>query len=132
MRLLLCRSSTRCGDSEAGNALLSFVAIAPLVALLLVGLVQMAGVVWTREIAAEKLRAAVANAARLGGSASAEFGQLSSDLAGLGIQVRTVRWSQVPMGAGEALYEVTLEVVPAGITLIPNLTTRVSSTAVIE
>lgn len=106
--------------------------LAPLVALLLAGLVQMSAVVWTREIVAERLRAAVARGAALGGDPGAEFGNLSTDLTRRGIEVKSVVWSAVPLGSGEQLYEVRLEVLPAGISMIPGLTTTVSSTAVIE
>jgi hypothetical protein len=112
--------------------LLGFVMLAPLVALLLVGLVQMAAVVWTREIVAERLRDAVAAGAALGGDPGLEFANLSTALGDSGIEVRQVSWSEVPLGAGENLYEVRLEVLPAGVTLIPGLTTTVSTTAVIE
>lgn len=106
--------------------------LAPLVALLLVGLVQMAAVVWTREIVAERLRDAVAKASALGGDPGLAFSNLSAALSASGIEVQSVRWSEVPLGAGENLYEVRLEVLPAGVTLIPGLTTTVSTTAVIE
>lgn len=117
--------------SDSGNAVLGFVAIAPLVSLLLVALVQMAGIVWTREIAAELLRNAVAIAARRGGVATAEYNELVDSLTGLGIQVERVQWSRVSLD-GEDIYEVALQVKPAGITLIPELTTTISTTAVIE
>ncbi|MEN9711345.1 MAG: hypothetical protein RL441_1337 [Actinomycetota bacterium] len=92
----------------------------------------MAAVVWTREIVAERLRDAVAAGAALGGDPGLEFANLSTALGDSGIEVRQVSWSEVPLGAGENLYEVRLEVLPAGVTLIPGLTTTVSTTAVIE
>ena len=134
MPSLQCRCSRIRAHVAAadGNALLGFVMLAPLVALLLVGLVQMAAVVWTREIVAERLRDAVAAGAALGGDPGLEFANLSTALGDSGIEVRQVSWSEVSLGAGENLYEVRLEVLPAGVTLIPGLTTTVSTTAVIE
>lgn len=111
--------------------MLGFATIAPLVSLLLVALVQMASIVWTREIVAEKLRESVANAARRGGSSSSAYAEFSDTLSDLRIPIRHVQWSEVPL-AGESMYEVTVEIVPPGITLIPGISTSVSASAVIE
>ena len=117
--------------SECGNSVLGFVAIAPLVALMLTALVQMAGIVWTREIAAELLRNAVALAARRGGSSATEYGELADALTRIGIQIERVQWSRVSLN-GEDMYDVSLQLKPAGISLMPGLTTTISTTAVIE
>ena len=117
--------------SESGNAVLGFLAIAPLISLMLVALVQMAGVVWTREIAAELLRNAVALSARRGGNSAIEYSQLADSLTRLGIHIERVQWSRVSLDE-EDIYEVALQVKPAGISLLPRLTTTVSTTAVIE
>ena len=106
--------------------------MAPLVALILLAVVQMAAVVWTREIVAELLRQSVTGAARLGGNASTAYSELSSNLDSRGIRVQKVTWSEISLGAGEKMFEVTLEVIPPGISLLPNLTTKVSSSVVVE
>ena len=111
--------------------MLGFVAIAPLISLMLVALVQMAGVVWTREVAAELLRNAVALSARRGGSAATEYGELADALTRIGIQIERVQWSRVSLN-GEDIYDVSLQLKPAGISLMPGLTTTISTTAVIE
>ena len=76
-------------------------------------------------------RNAVALSARRGGNSAIEYSQLADSLTRLGIHIERVQWSRVSLD-GEDIYEVALQVKPAGISLLPRLTTTVSATAVIE
>lgn len=130
MRLL--RFPLKSWSAADGNAVLGFIAVAPLIGLLLVSVIEMSAIVWTREVVAELLRQEVANSARIGGSIASSRLSLSRRLAEQGIETRSSRWTQESLGGGELLLSATLEVRPRGIALLPSLTTTVSSTAVVE
>ena len=122
-------SRIRCDN---GNALLGFLAVSPVVGLLLVSVLEMACVVWTRELVAEHVRVAVADAAHSGGSATIQQKELAQKLVDEGIQLISMRWSQESVGGGEQLLSATVEVRPPGVALLPALTTTVSATAIKE
>ena len=103
-----------------------------MVGLLLVSVLEMASVVWTRELVAEHVRASVADASRIGGSATIEQEALAQRLTDEGIQLISMKWSQESIGGGEQLLSATVEVRPPGVALLPALTTTVSASAIKE
>lgn len=118
--------------ADAGNALLSFIAVAPLVALLLIVVLEMSAVVWTREVAAEQLRIAVADAARTGGSITQVQAAVVEKFAQNGITLVDQKWAQETLGSGEYLISAAIELRPAGIALLPEMTVTVSAQAIKE
>ena len=122
---------SRCRIDD-GNALLGFLAVAPLVCLLLVSVLEMACVIWTREVVAEQLRMSLASSARVGGSLTRERESMVQVLRDAGIELVSLRWNQESLGGGEQLFSATLEIRPRGVALLPTLTTTVSTTAIKE
>lgn len=118
--------------ADTGNALLSFIAVAPLVALLLIVVLEMSAVVWTREVASEQLRIAVADAARMGGSITQAQATVVENIAQNGITLVDQKWAQESLGFGEYLISAAIELRPAGIALLPEMTVTVSAQAIKE
>lgn len=104
---------------------------APLIGLLLVTVVEMSGVIWTRELTADLLQRAVASAARLDGSQTAANARFQADARAFGLDVDAISWKQRSLHGKRLLSGVAL-LRPGGITLLPNLQLRLDSEAVIE
>ena len=87
---------------------------------------------WTREVAAEQLRIAVADAARTGGSITQAQATVVENIAQNGITLVDQKWAQESLGFGEYLISAAIELRPAGIALLPEMTVTVSAQAIKE
>ena len=87
---------------------------------------------WTREVAAEQLRIAVADAARTGGSITQVQAAVVEKIAQNGITLVDQKWAQESLGSGEYLISAAIELRPAGIALLPEMTLTVSAQAIKE
>ena len=102
-----------------------FALAAPLLALLLVMVVGLAGALWQREVAASVLARSVATAAAHGGSLSEAEVQFWSQIGDSGLSAKDVRWHVINVN-GVAVLE-GVAVVSVGGGLLPVLDSTLTS-----
>ena len=117
-------------NKDEGNAILGFAVAAPVSLLLLIGVIQLSGILWQREVASEILRQEVYRDTRSISGFDTMHENLDERLSDVELKLLDTQAMRATYGSGQQMKTVTMKVLHPSLGWLPPLTLQYRVTMV--